>query len=207
MRDTLRRICDLQSSYSSVNTLEMRERGNLIRHDLANEIRSLREPLVEALGDFGDDFFVEGSDGKGRKTELAWTRFCSREMSPSATQGFYAVLHFSTNGSGVNIVVGCSSSKFSNGSNVVLPLEDVDKRCDWARKIVLEGRGSLEPFSDRNEFGARSKLPRSFERASALVKKIEYDKIEDDVCDDSVTDGGVVLVVVVDMILINFINI
>lgn len=181
MRDTLRRICELQPAYSSVNTPEMQERGRLIRQKLAEEIRELRDPLVRALGTFGHDFFVEGSDGIGRKTELAWARFCSEGMSPRPTEGFYVVLHFSTDGSGVNIAVGCSSSRFHNGYSIVLPLEDLDKRCEWARQIVFEDRGSLAPFTDSNSFGARAKLPKSFERACALVKKVEFSDIEDDV--------------------------
>ncbi|MEO0568810.1 MAG: DUF3578 domain-containing protein [Pseudomonadota bacterium] len=181
MRDTLRRICELQPTYSSVNTKEMQERGRLIRHELVDEIRALNRPLVRALGTFGHDFFVEGSDGIGRKTELAWARFCSEEMSPRPTVGFYVVLHFSTDGSGVNIAVGCSSSRFHNGYSIVLPLEDLDKRCEWARQIVFEDRGSLAPFTDPNDFGARARLPKSFERACALVKKVEFDDIKDEV--------------------------
>ncbi len=181
MRNTLRRICELQPLYSSENTPEMKERGWLIRQELAECIRNLHEPLVHALGPFGPDFFVEGSDGIGRKTELAWTRFCSKEMSPRPTVGFYVVLHFSTDGSGVNIAVGCSSSRFHNGYSIVLPPEDLDQRCEWARKVVLEDRGSLEPFTDPNDFGARAKLPKSFERACALVKKIGFDDISDNI--------------------------
>ena len=159
----------------------MKERGWLIRQELVKSIRNLHEPLVSALGPFGPDLFVEGSDGIGRKTELAWTRFCSKEMSPRPTDGFYVVLHFSTDGSGVNIAVGCSSSRFHNGYSIVLPPEDLDQRREWARRVVLEERGSLEPFTDPNDFGARAKLPKSFERACALVKKIGFDDISDDI--------------------------
>lgn len=73
------------------------------------------------------------------------------------------------------------SSKFHNGSSIVLPAHEVDNRCEWARSIVLEDRGSLEPFTDPSNFGARANLPKSFERASALVKKVAYADIEDDV--------------------------
>lgn len=193
MRDTLRRICELQPEYSSENTPEMQERGRLIRQELAEEIRALREPLARALGPFGHDFFVEGSDGIGRKTELAWTRFCSKEMSPRPTDGFYVVLHFSTDGSGVNIAVGCSSSKFYNGNSIVLPLEELDKRCEWAREIVLEERGNLSSFTDANDFGARAKLPKSFERACALVKKIAYHDIQNDVMERHLIEAAEML--------------
>ena len=179
MRETLRRICELQPYYSSKNSPEMQERGRLVRRVLVEEIRALEVPLATALGRFGNDFHVEGSDGIGRKTELAWTRFCSKRMSPRPTDGFYVVLHFSTDGSGVNVAVGCSSSRFQNGYSIILPLEELDKRCEWARAMVLEERGSLEPFTDDSDFGARAALPRSFERACALVKKVPYDELED----------------------------
>lgn len=193
MRDTLRRICELQPAYSPLNTPEMQERGQLIRQTLAQDLRALQEPLARALGPFGQDFLVQASDGIGRKTELAWTRFCSKEMSPRPTDGFYVVLHFSTDGSGVNIAVGCSSSKFHNGYSIVLPLEDLDKRCEWARRIVIEDRGSLEPFTDANDFGARAKLPKSFERACALVKKVPYNEIDDDVMERHLIEAAEML--------------
>ncbi len=179
MREILRRICELQTYYSSKNTPEMQERGNLVRQALTGELRELQNTLSEALGPFGSDFHVDASDGIGNKTELPWVRFCSKEMSPKPTDGFYVVLHFSTDGSGVNIAVGCSSSKFHNGYSIVLPPEDLAKRTEWARRMVLEDRGSLDPFTDSNDFGARLRLPKSFQDASALVKKIDYNEIND----------------------------
>lgn len=193
MRETLRRICELQPAYSSENTPEMQERGRLIRHVLPDSIRALQEPLSASLGAYGSDFYVEGSDGIGRKTELAWTRFCSEEMSPRPTDGFYVVLHFSTDGSGVNIAVSCSSSRFHNGYSIVLPPEQLDERCKWARKVVLEDRGSLEPFTDINDFGAKARLPKSFERACALVKMVAYDDIEDAVMERHMTEAAEML--------------
>lgn len=181
MRETLRRICELQPLYSSSNTPEMQERGRLIRQVLVGDLRSVQTMLSSALGRFGHDLLIEGSDGIGRKTELAWVRFASEAMSPRPTDGFYVVLHFSTDGSGVNIVVGCSSSKFQNGYSIILPPEDLDKRCEWLRSVVLEDRGELEPFTDSNDFGATAALPQSFQRASALVKKIDFNEINDEV--------------------------
>ena len=181
MRESLRRICVLQTRYSSKNTAEMQERGHLIRQVLAEELRSLEDTLSTAFGPFGGDFHVDASDGIGNKTELPWARLCSKEMSPRPTEGFYVVLHFSTDGSGVNICVGCSSSKFHNGYSIILPPEQLEQRVGWARRVVQEDRGTLEPFTDSNDFGARLRLPKSFQDASALVKKIAYDDIDDEV--------------------------
>jgi hypothetical protein len=168
----------------------MQERGQLVRQDLTEEIRDLEGVLSAALGPFGHDFHVDASDGIGNKTELPWARFCSKEMSPKATDGFYVVLHFSTDGSGVNIAVGCSSSRFHNGYSIVLPPEELAERTEWARRIVREERGSLEPFSDANDFGARLPLPKSFEDASAIVKKIAYDDIEDELVVEHLVDAA-----------------
>ena len=180
MREILKRICELQPLYSSKNTSEMQERGQLVRQVLTENLRRLEGDLSEALGPFGQDFHVDASDGIGNKTELPWARFCSREMSPKPTEGFYVVLHFSTDGSGVNIAVGCSSSKFHNGYSILLPPAELAKRTDWARRVVEEERGTLEPFTDTNDFGARLPLPKSFEDASAIVKKIAFNDIEDE---------------------------
>lgn len=175
MIEAIRRICELQPYYSPDNTPEMQERGRLVRDDLADGIRALTEPLSAALGRFGGDFQVDASDGIGRKTELPWVRFCSGGMSPRPTEGFYSVLHFSTDGSAVHITVGCGSSQFRNGSFRSLPDSELDKRTAWARRVVREGAGSIELFSDPPDFGARRPLPKSFERATALAKRIPVD--------------------------------
>lgn len=193
MRDTLRRICELQLLYSSKNTFEMQERGTLVRQTLTEELRSLESVLRAALGPFGADFHVDASDGIGNKTELPWARFSSKEMSPKPTEGFYVVLHFSTDGSGVNICVGCSSSKFHNGYSVILPPKALAQRVQWARRIVDEERGSLEPFTDGNDFGAHLRLPKSFQDASALVKKISYDDIDDEVVTETLVTAAEML--------------
>ncbi|MDB4312711.1 DUF3578 domain-containing protein [Akkermansiaceae bacterium] len=179
MRETIRRVCELQPLYSSANTPEMQERGRLVRQTLKVHLESLQEKLRAALGEFGSDFHIDASDGIGNKTQLPWIRFCSKGMSPKATEGFYVVLHFSTDGSGVNICVGCSSSKFHNGYSIVLPPDELDKRTSWARNIVEESLGTLEPFTDLPEFGATLPLPKSFQRASAMVKKLNYDEVTD----------------------------
>ena len=178
MIDVLRRICELQPFYAPDNTPEMQERGRLIRSDLPNELRALSQSLSRALGEFGNDFHIDASDGMGRKTELPWVRFCSQRMSPRPTEGFYCVIHFSTDGSAVHITVGCGSSQFQNGSFVVLPNESLDTRTAWARSVVEESIGTLSPFTDPPDFGANRPLPKSFERATALSKRISFDELD-----------------------------
>jgi hypothetical protein len=178
MKRALKRICELQPHYSAENTTEMQERGALLRREIKPAIEALKPSLSAALGRFGDDFHVDASDGIGRKTELPWVRFCSESMSPRPTEGFYAVLHFATDGSAVHVTVGCGSSKFHKGSSKPLPDSELDAQTAWARAVVNEQLGTLEPFLDPPDFGARRLLPRSFERATAISKRVSYADID-----------------------------
>ena len=180
MIEIIRRILELQPLYSSNNTPEMQERGRLIRTELVREIQNISKTLSEALGQFGNDFRVKGSDGIGRKTELPWVRFYSASMSPHPTEGFYCVLHFSTDGSAVHIALTCGSSKFQNGSFVQLPNAELHKRTSWARRVIEEEVGSLEPFIDPPIFGARRPLPKSFEQSVAISRRVPIDHLNAD---------------------------
>jgi hypothetical protein len=190
MRAALKRICELQPSYSAEKTPEMQERGVLIRSTLRLAVADLQPQLVKALGRFGDTFAVGASDGIGRKTELPWVRFCSEEMSPSPTEGFYSVFHFSTDGSAVHLTIGCGSSKWQNGSSVPLPDKELDAQTSWARSIVREKFGTLAPFTDSSDFGATRALPVSFQRATAISKRIAYGDIDSTDFEALLTQAG-----------------
>lgn len=157
----------------------MQERGAALRGRLKPEIEALQPLLAKALGPYGGDFHVDASDGIGRKTELPWVRFCSKRMSPNPTEGFYCVTHFSTDGSAAHVTIGCGSSRFHKGSSVPLPDEELDAQTAWARMVITERFGTLSPFTDAPEFGARRALPVSFQRATAVSKRTEYADIGD----------------------------
>lgn len=178
LKSALRRVCELQPQYTAENTPAMEERGRLIRGVIKDEILALRPILSSALGRFGDDFHVSASDGIGPKTELPWIRFCSKEMSPKPTEGFYCVLHFSTSGEAFHITVGCGSSRFFNGYSVVLPDAELDKQSAWAREVITETFGTIAPFDDARSFGATRRLPKSFERATAVSQRIDVTAID-----------------------------
>lgn len=174
----LSRVLELQPAYSSKNTPAMQERGEILRHEIKKAIEDRSAALSSHLGRFGDDFHVDASDGIGRKTELPWVRFCSSSMSPRPTEGFYFVMHFSTDGSAVHFTVGCGSSRFLNGEFVVLPGKEIDAQTDWARSVVVEEYGSLSPFDDPADFGATRPLPKAFERATAFSRRIAKKDLE-----------------------------
>jgi hypothetical protein len=178
VENAIRRICQLQPLYTADNSEAMQERGRLVRTTLAKAVKARVSLLSEALDGFGDDFHVDASDGVGRKTECPWVRFCSKSMSPSPRQGFYCVIHFSTDGSAVHFTVGCGSSRYSNGSFSALPDEELLKRTSWARRVIAEDHGTLEPFVDAPNFGAKRPLTRSFEQATAVSKRVGVEELD-----------------------------
>ncbi len=178
MWQDLKKICELQPNYSSKNTPQMQLRGEVLRGPLKDAIEDLAGVLAPKLGRFGGSFHVDASDGVGRKTELPWVRFCSSEMSPRPTEGFYCVIHFSTDGSAVHVTLSCGSSRFKGGEFVILPESEIDAQTSWARGVIASDFGSLDPFVDDADFGARRPLPKAFQRAVAISKRVAYQDLE-----------------------------
>lgn len=179
MIEYLKRICDLQSSYSPNNTPEMQIRGQLVRQSIPAELRAIEAQLREALGDFGSDFGIEASDGIGRKTEAPWIRFFSTRMSPTPRDGFYVVIHFAANGSAVFITVGCGSTIWARGELRPISDDELKRKTGWARKVIEERFGTLAPFTDQISLGARAALPRTFEKATAVAKRLSAEELDE----------------------------
>lgn len=156
----------------------MQERGRLIRSELADEVRSRLMHLQIAFDEPFTDLAVEGSDGIGRKTEAPWVRLFSKEMSPTAREGFYLVIHFAANGSAVFVTVGCGSTIWSGGDLRPVSDEELKSRTSWARSVVQDKWKTLSPFEDEIALGAKAALPRTFEKATAFAKRIPVEELE-----------------------------
>lgn len=177
MKQILQRICELQPEYSHKNTDAMQERGKLINHDLANELKSLGPVLSKCLGPYGSDFSVGSSDGQGNKVETPWVRFHSYSMSPSPRDGYYSVIHFKCDGSGVYFTLGCGSTSVSDHS--ILKPDEIAKKTRIAKNALKTKFGELLSFSDKINLGARSRLPKSFEQATAIAKFVSFADLEE----------------------------
>ena len=179
MIETLRRICALQSDYSPDNTPAMKERGQLVRQVLRAELEALAPELRLAMGAFGSEFETQASDGIGRKTEAPWLRFFARTMSPDPRHGFYAVIHFAANGTAVFVTVGCGATTWANGELRALTDEDLQQKRQWAQRVITDRFGSIDPFGDQIDLGAHAKLPRAFEKATAVAKKLPVGALDE----------------------------
>lgn len=168
IREILENILQLQLSYSSETTDAMNLRGRLVREDAAEFVRSESNALTAALGIRSTDLLVEGKDGIGRKSKVPWIRFASSERSPSATLGWYVVLLFREDGTGVYMTLAHASTENNEGNLQNRSLQDVQRLMGWARAILaaqMLGDPRLEyPISLGN-----GKLAKAYELTSALA--------------------------------------
>lgn len=178
MKETLKKICNLQPHYSHKNTPEMKERGLLINSVLKSNLENLEEVLAPSLGNYGGDFSVSSSDGQGNKVEAPWVRFCSEKMSPNARNGYYVVIHFKKDGTGLYLTLGCGSSTLKNGSIVTLSKALLNTKTNVARNAIIKAHGNIEIFSDIIDLGGRTPLVKSFENATVISKFIPIHDID-----------------------------
>jgi hypothetical protein len=112
----IREVLELQSQYTSKNTPAMQRRGILIRKEIAH---SLSENLNRFKSKYEiaiEDLWVQGKDGDGNKAEIPWVRLASKELSPSATKGWYVVFLFSATGSNCYLSLGHASTTYDGDS-------------------------------------------------------------------------------------------
>jgi hypothetical protein len=181
MIDQIKEIAGLQRHYSSDNTPAMERRGHIIRKDLPSSMKVQWEQFKAALGQFSVDMDVEGSDGIGRKTQAPWVRIFSKSLSPSATTGFYMVLHFSLNGEYCFVTVGCGASKWvkEKGDLVKYSDEELNKKVTWAKGVLIKEGADISFFSDKISLESDHALPRSFEKATVLCKKYSVNLVSE----------------------------
>jgi len=165
-------IARLQTRYSSENTEPMRRRGVLIRDTLPQALERFRARFRAKLGPYGSTIDFEGRDGIGRKTQAPWVRIFSRELAPSATTGFYMVIHFALDGTRCFVTVGCASTRWDSerGDLIKSSDQDIQKKVAWARATVDKAGVDHAAFGDAIDIGSTLALPRSFERATAFCQ-------------------------------------
>lgn len=168
----LAEVLKLQRQYVSLNSPEMERRGQLIRKTLPERIRAQAQLLEPIFSRSGFSFEVEGSDGIGRKVESPWIRIFDKLMSPSATTGWYVVIHFSRSGEYLFVTLGCGSTTFHQGSLIPLPKEALEARVAWARTIAVASKLNVADFGDAIHLEGND-LSRQFERSTAFAKAFD----------------------------------
>ena len=167
----IQEVLELQREYTFKNSQAMQRRGKLIREELA---ASLNEKLDRFKSNYEiaiEDLWVQGKDGDGNKAEIPWIRIASKELSPSATKGWYVVFLFSATGSNCYLSLGHASTTYDSDSmerryQKVLSPQVAEGLMKWGReKLQLDQiKNSRLKFSRNLE--AKGNLADAYDRTS-----------------------------------------
>ncbi len=181
MRALFSEVCELQKLWVADNTPAMERRGVIVRQELPEWIRGHLPSLSSDMGATGDDLFVEGRDGTGRKTEIPWFRIASQSRSPSARVGWYLVVLFEALGNGCYLALAHGSTDFVDGSFKPKPEYDIREFMEWARGILAS---ELTPHPELQSAIAlnaqRSHLGAAYENTCVAAKFYPVDGLPDD---------------------------
>jgi hypothetical protein len=112
----IREVLELQKEYTFKNTPAMQRRGRLIREEIAGSLNEKIDRFKSKYEIAIEDLWVQGKDGDGNKAEIPWVRLASKELSPSATKGWYVVFLFSATGSNCYLSLGHASTTYDGDS-------------------------------------------------------------------------------------------
>ena len=136
MRDALRDVLLLQSSYASEKSEEMARRGRLIHGDIADELKAQLASLSSDPDVRIDDLRVQASNATGRYSEIPWVRVHSANKSHSATVGWYVVYLFDSPGDNVYLCLMQGTSRWQNTAFKTRPVAELRARVAWARNAL-----------------------------------------------------------------------
>lgn len=181
LRELLQEVLDLQPEWSHIKTPEMDRRGIIVRREIPELLREHLTQLTASVAAQGLDWAVEGRDGTGPKTEVPWVRVYDRELSPSATQGWYVVYLFSALGDRLYLSIGHGSTKWTGVEFDPRPEDELREMATWARKVIAPEGLPAQGFHPEIELDARrSRLGAAYAAGTVLAKAYRSGELPSD---------------------------
>lgn len=170
LRELIQEVLDLQTSWSSINSPEMAQRGMLVRRDLPAAIAPHLDELARVGGFPSEGLRVEGSDGKGLKSEVPWMRIFCPERSPNARTSWYIVYLFAADGSSCYLTLDHGSTQWTGGDFKTRPPEELRSLAEWAQHRLSSRNALRADLISTIELAARKKkLGASYEAGAAYA--------------------------------------
>ena len=172
----------------------MQRRGQLIRTEISGSLNENLERFKSKYEIAIDDLWVQGKDGDGNKAEIPWVRLASKELSPSATKGWYVVFLFSATGSNCYLSLGHASTTYDSDSverryQKALTPEVAEGLMRWGRENLklkdiknprlkfsrnLEAKGSLAEAYDRTSLCGFEYREESIPSDDQILSDVEF---------------------------------
>jgi len=167
-------------------------------HEMGNHVRDVVKDMITKEVELEEErFFVVGSVGQGQWAEIPWVSIFIRDITTTATKGYYIVYLFKADMSGVYISLNQGWTYFKNKYRTKFGRKKIKSTADIIRRklntapvnmtateIALGGRGDLaQGYENGHIYGrlySANNLPSSKELISDLrelltsYKEIEY---------------------------------
>lgn len=141
----------------------------LIRQGVPDILRNEIERMEPIFSNAGFSCSIKGSDSIGNKTVSPWVRIFDPIMSPSATEGWYVVIHFSSDGKRVYLTLGRGATILKDGGLRDVPDTELAEQNEWARKVISKKFSTAKNFEEKIVLGG-NKLSNQFEKATTFAK-------------------------------------
>ena len=194
IKKQIHEVLELQKQYTSKNTPAMKRRGILIRKEIANTLNGNLDRFKSKYEIAIEDLWVQGKDGDGNKAEIPWVRLASKELSPSATKGWYVVFLFSAKGSNCYLSLGHASTTYDGDSmerryQKALAPEVAEGLMRWGREKLklndiknprlkfarnLEAKGNLAEAYDRTSLCGFEYRKESIPADEQIISDVEF---------------------------------
>lgn len=194
IKKQIHEVLELQKQYTSKNTPAMKRRGILIRKEIASTLNGNLDRFKSKYEIAIEDLWVQGKDGDGNKAEIPWVRLASKELSPSATKGWYVVFLFSAKGSNCYLSLGHASTTYDDDSmerryQKALAPEVAEGLMRWGREKLklndiknprlkfarnLEAKGNLAEAYDRTSLCGFEYRKESIPADDQIISDVEF---------------------------------
>ena len=143
--DDFKEVFELQKSYSSTATKEMKRREEIVRHELPDKIQNwLNESGFE-------NYKVVGKGNQGRYSMTPWVRIFREEYSAGPSDGYYIVYLFDTIGE--RVYLSLNRGSLIPGTANHIPDEEASKSVKEMREIIKPYTDLIEEkYSDADEY-------------------------------------------------------
>ena len=171
LQDQLAEALDLQQHYASRDSPATTRRNWLVQDDIP---ASLREALLGSTFAIGSAFLhVYGSGGAGLNAKVPWVLISDKRFTKSAQDGWYLVLLFAEDGSGINLSLNKNSTRadeYVSGKWTANPLPDheIKRDRDWAVGLLRDSIRAHPELTERIDLKTTSAPARAYEKSHVV---------------------------------------
>lgn len=149
---------------------------NFKEHPMGDHIRNVMPKIIsKEVGINKERYFISGSIGQGNWAEIPWISAFARELTTSATKGYYLVYLFKADMSGVYISINQGWTYFKEKYGTSLGREMVQK----TTKIIRNQLNTIPLHADVSEIslGGRGGLSKGYEHGHICGKYYDLNSL------------------------------